>query len=289
MAVSASEALARLEALKKEQGDLNQSLNIIKIAEPISDVGDTNPSPAKRGSDISVFNLNDPTPASLEADLAHYKELFSKLRFSYVEQVTKEKFLRAIVGDPPLIVGHNENVELEAQLAEVKAELKAQKEEARVMIEEMEKMSRDLAIRYKEVEVQEAQLASLPESIENLESTIAGLRAKQVASMDTSDPRSSQNMSLPATMELLADREAELAALNRQIAAVQNTLPRKTREAEAIERECSVLERRKVEATIQAREARRKKQEGETDGTEEMGRWYRGAEETLKEMVGVEG
>lgn len=75
------------------------------------------------------------------------KELFSKLRFSYVEQVTKEKFLRAIVGDPPLVVGHNENVELETQLAEVKAELKASKEEVRMMIEEMEKTGRDLANR----------------------------------------------------------------------------------------------------------------------------------------------
>ena len=61
--------------------------------------------------------------------------------------MTKEKFLRAIVGDPPLVVGHNENVELEAQLAEVKAELKARKEEVRLMVEEMEKMARDLATR----------------------------------------------------------------------------------------------------------------------------------------------
>ncbi|KAJ5623085.1 hypothetical protein N7490_011690 [Penicillium lividum] len=275
MTANASEALDLLLKLQNEQGDLKQNLSIIRIAEPISDAGDANPSPSKRRSDVSLSNLNDPTPASLEADLTHYK-------------VTKEKFLRAIVGDPPLIVGHNENVELETQLAEVKAELKARKEEARMVIEEMEKMSRDLASRYKNVEVQEAQLASLPESIENLEGTIAGLRAKQVANMDTSDPRASQNLSLPATAKLLADREAELAALNRQIAAVQNSLPRKTREAEAIERECSVLERRKVEAVAQAREARRKKQEGETDGTEEMGRWYRSAEETLKEMVGVE-
>lgn len=61
--------------------------------------------------------------------------------------MTKEKFLRAIVGDPPLVVGHNENVELETQLAEVKAELKSRKEEARLMIEEMETMSRELARR----------------------------------------------------------------------------------------------------------------------------------------------
>lgn len=55
--------------------------------------------------------------------------------------------MRAIVGDPPVIVGHNENMELETQLADVKAELKAQKEDARIMIEEMEQMGRDLASR----------------------------------------------------------------------------------------------------------------------------------------------
>ncbi|GLI76792.1 hypothetical protein PoHVEF18_005070 [Penicillium ochrochloron] len=282
-----TDPVAVLQKLEQEQGDLKKQLAIIRISEPISDVGGSNPSPSKRGSDVSISNLNDPTPASLEADLSHYKELFSKLRFSYLEQVTKEKFLRAIVGDPPLVVGHNENVELETQLAEVKAELKSRKEEARLMIEEMETMGRELARRYKNVEVQMAQLSTLPDSIENLESTIAGLRAKQVAGMTSSDLRSSQNLPLPATMALLSEREAELAALNRQIAAVQNTLPRKTREAEAIERECTVLERRKIEAVTQAREAQRKKQQGESDGLEEMGRWYRGAEETLKEMVGA--
>jgi chromosome segregation ATPase len=132
----------------------------------------------------------------------------------------------------------------------------------------------------------------LPSSIETLESTIAGLRAKQVANMDPSDAKntsSSQNLPLPATLSLLAEREAELAALNRQLASVHNTLPRKTREAEAMQRETSVLERRKSEAIAQAQEAQRKKQQGESDGLEEMGRWYRGAEETLKELVGTTG
>jgi hypothetical protein len=61
--------------------------------------------------------------------------------------VTKEKFLRAIVGDPPLVVGHNENIELETQLAEVKQELRQRKEDVRVMVEEMEKTGRNLASR----------------------------------------------------------------------------------------------------------------------------------------------
>ncbi|KAL4975154.1 hypothetical protein BDW66DRAFT_137886 [Aspergillus desertorum] len=280
---NAAQIRQQIQQLEQEHGQLKTQLSIVRISEPIF-APDADKSPSKRNSDVSA--VDSPSPASLEADLSHYKELFSKLRFSYVEQVTKEKFLRAIVGDPPLVVGHNENVELEAQLAELKAELKARKEEVRLMIEEMENMARDLAARYKNVQLQMAQLATLPESIENLESTIAALRAKQIANSDTS---SSQSLPLPATLSLLAKREAELAALNRQIAAAQNTLPRKTREAETMEREIGILERRKAEAIMQAREAQRKKEEGESDGLEEAGRWYRNAEKALKKLVGVEG
>lgn len=135
--------------------------------------------------------------------------------------------------------------------------------------------------------MQLTRISTLPDSIENLESTIAGLRAKQVTNMSDSSLSSSQNLPLPATLSLLSEREAELAALNRQIAAVENTLPRKTREAEALGRELGVLERRKTEATSQAREAQRKKQQGESDGLEEMGRWYRGSGETLRSLVGA--
>lgn len=45
------------------------------------------------------------------------------------------------------MVGHNENVELETQLAEVKQELKNRKEEVRLMVEDMEKVGRELATR----------------------------------------------------------------------------------------------------------------------------------------------
>lgn len=240
------------------------------------------------------------------------QELFSKLRFSYLEQVTKEKFLRAIVGDPPLVVGHNENVELEAQLVQTKEELRRKKEEVRVMVEELEKKGRDLARRkfsnaivfdacwdvltevalgYQNIQLQTTQLSTLPESIANLDSTIASLRAKQAAhasAVDPSNPSSSQNLSLPATLSLLAEREAELAAIERQLTSLHSALPRKTREAEAMERELSVLERRRNEAVAQAQEAKRRKREGESDGLEEMGRWYRSAEANLKQLVNVE-
>lgn len=55
-----------------------------------------------------------------------------------------------------------------------------------------------------------------------------------------------------------------------------------------MERELGVLERKKGEAVAQAKEAQRRKREGESDGLEEMGRWYRGTEESLKQLLGVE-
>ncbi|KAL8810068.1 MAG: hypothetical protein Q9223_007828, partial [Gallowayella weberi] len=124
-----------------------QPLSIIRLSESISPTTIENPN--ARTSDISnsVLTTEDPsqpTPASLAADLSHYRDLFSKLRFSYLEQVTKEKFLRAIVGDPPLIVDNAENVELEKQLGEIKVVLKMQKEGVQRLVEELEARGREL-------------------------------------------------------------------------------------------------------------------------------------------------
>ena len=75
------------------------------------------------------------------------QELFSKLRFSYVEQVTKEKFLRAITDNPPLFVEQSENTALEAQLGEAKAALKAQKAKVAALIAQLEARGRELSQR----------------------------------------------------------------------------------------------------------------------------------------------
>ena len=61
--------------------------------------------------------------------------------------MTKEKFLRAIAGDPATIVEHQENVQFEAQLVKVKAELKVQKEEVATLVAELEARGRELSRR----------------------------------------------------------------------------------------------------------------------------------------------
>ncbi|KAM5490034.1 hypothetical protein MaudMau93_002896 [Microsporum audouinii] len=289
-----SDALEQIRSLDKDMRE--DTLAIVRISEPIGSASDGNTtadrSPSKRASDVSTDAYDNPTPASLEADLTHYKELFSKLRFSYLEQVTKEKFLRAIVGDPPLVVAHSDNVELEAELAQVKEELQRRKEEVRMSVEEMEKMGRDLAksddpnnFRIPKA-LQTTQLSELPSSIANLEATIAKLRAAQSSQLhERSSSSPSQNLPLEATLRLLADKDAELTSIKRTLASAETALVRKTGEAEALERELAVLEKKRNEVVAQAKEAQRRKLQGESDGLEEMGRWYAGAEQILKGLV----
>ena len=62
MPVDASESLAKLAILQE------QPLSLIRLSEPISE-----PQSSTRTSDASNSALDNPSPASLEADLSHYK------------------------------------------------------------------------------------------------------------------------------------------------------------------------------------------------------------------------
>jgi hypothetical protein len=105
-------------------------LTILSLAEPLL------------SADDSADRLSN---KSLDAELEHYKDLFSKLRFSYVEQVTKERFLKAIVADPPQLVDAAENARLEQHLAHAKAALKAKKEQTNQKVQELQELACRLA------------------------------------------------------------------------------------------------------------------------------------------------
>ncbi|RDA89516.1 hypothetical protein CP533_3917 [Ophiocordyceps camponoti-saundersi (nom. inval.)] len=276
----ASEALEALEALQKKQ-----DLSIIKLSEPIISAA-TTPDARQRNSDAS--SLEGPTPASLEADLAHYAELFAKLRFSYVEQVTKEKFIRAIVGDPPLIVSVQENLELERENGAAKAQLKALKTEVSEMVTALETKARDLSRRYEQLGADAAQLAQLPGDIRELETQVQGLRAAaQIQAGD--DPR--LYLPLNKTQALVARGRAEQQELAKELEALRTKAPRKTREADRLRTELQPLEAKLQHSTTAAREAQRRKEAalgGAADELEQRARWWRASESVLKQALKVE-
>ncbi|KAG8534115.1 uncharacterized protein KY384_000959 [Bacidia gigantensis] len=279
----------------------NTPLSIIRLGEPLSAAQTSN-----RSSDASSSTLDNPSPASLEADLSHYKvmladlcenlnganfwkELFSKLRFSYVEQVTKEKFLRAIVGDPPQIVEHAENVELEAELASIKDVLKQQKQQVTDMITTLEQQGRELASRWETVQLQTTLLESLPSQIDGLKETLEHLRQQSQAGEEGRSDDPNLNLPLPATQALLEERKEELDEVNKQLKTLQQALPRQNRALEREERELKVLEQEREIAVRIAREAvERKKRGGGADELELRGRWLKGVDTGLRQLLDIQ-
>jgi chromosome segregation ATPase len=220
----------------------------------------------------------------LEADLAHYTELFSKLRFSYVEQVTKEKFIRAIVGDPPLIVTMQENLDLEKENAEAKAQLKNLKTEVASMVQHLDSKARDLSRKYEHVQLEKTRLEELPSKIEHLQSQIAELRAAQ--DMSGSDPN--LNLPLTKTRSLVQRRKSEQQELTRELDALRSKVPRKRKEAERLQTELGPLEIKRQNSETAAREAKRRKEAalgGVADDLEQRARWWRASEGILMKVL----
>ncbi|KAK4211816.1 hypothetical protein QBC37DRAFT_426143 [Rhypophila decipiens] len=292
-----AQVLQQLESLQATHQD---KITIIKLSEPIS-TANQNPSSENsnlRTSDISNSSLDNPTPASLEADLLHYRELFAKLRFSYVEQVTKEKFIRAIVGDPPLIVTAQENADLEASNLVAKAALKSLKNEVNDMISELETRGKQLAAKYEQVQLNTATLRDLVQGgkIEELEGRISELKAAQAQHVDVADGDDDttgriMNLPLAKTALLVEERRAALRDLDRQLEQLERLAPRKEKEVARLQNEVNALETKRANVTAAAREAKRRKenlaQGGVEDDLEAKGRWYRASQVALSQMLGV--
>lgn len=280
---------AKTEKVLQELQNLQSKheVSIIKISEPISSALphaalDGNKT---RTSDVSNSS-GDATPASLEADLEHYKELFAKLRFSYVEQVTKEKFIRAIVGEPPLIVTPQENLELEKQNVAAKGQLKALKMEVADMVEELERKGRELTRKYEAVEMETTSLQELPDKIAGLEDRIAELKEQLQPGENPS-----LNLPLARTLELVAEKKRQKHEMDRQLEQLRSQVPRKRKEMERLQAELQPLEVKRQNIVAAAKEARRRKEQalgGVEDDLEERGRWWRASETALKQMLEIE-
>ncbi|KAF5549625.1 hypothetical protein H9Q69_006484 [Fusarium xylarioides] len=272
-----------LEALNKLQS--SQEISIIKLSEPISS---SRPQDARqRTSDASNSAFDAPTPAGLTADLAHYKELFAKLRFSYVQQVTKEKFIRAIVGDPPMIVTMEENLELEKENAIAKKQLKELKTEVADMVADLERRGIELSQKYESVQLETAKLREMPTKIEDLEMRIEQLRT-ELETPDGSAP--SMNLPLAKTQDLVNQRKLEQQELARELESLQAKVPRKRKEAERLRIELQPLENKRQNSATAAREARRRKEAalgGAADDLEERARWWRASEGVLTQVLDI--
>lgn len=147
---------------------------------------------------------------------------------------------------------------------------------------DIEAKTADRIVGYESIQLQSAQLENLPDEIADLEATIAELGQFSTPKSDNPD----LSLPLQPTLELLSEREDELASINAQIEALQSAMPSKEAQVEQLRDEVSMANARKIKAVEEAKEARRRRENGGMgDELEERGRWLRGVETGLRTML----
>lgn len=87
---------------------------------------------------------------------------------------------------------------------------------------------------------------------------------------------------------MLAEREAELAELDRQLADLQSAVLRRKRDVSKLETELAPLEARKRSVIEEARDAQRKRGKGGLGvELEERGKWLKNVDAGLRLMLEV--
>ena len=263
------------------------TLTIHALSEPILSSTPLNNN-HNRTSDISDTTASY-SPAALSADLSHYKDLFRKLRFSYTEQVTKERFLKSLVSDSASeFLSPNtdaENTSLEQKLVEDKTALKQKKQDVATLLQEMETQAREVARKDAILQAQIAEIMELPDLIRALEERKEDLEARRPVRSENQD----MNLGLEATAELLVARQRELGGVETEMEELREAVPRRKREVEGMRGELEVLEKRKGEAIDGAVEAKRRRKGGDAlgDDLEKKGRWLKANESVLRSLLEV--
>ena len=101
----------------------------------------------------------------------------------------------------------------------------------------------------------------------------------------------SQRLPLPATLDLLNQREIEGDELQGSLRSLQSTLSKRSRELERLENELRPLEIQQKAAILNAKEAIRRKGLGEKgmgDCLELKGKWYQTVDSLIGDALDVQ-
>lgn len=269
-----------IELLIKLEADLHH----LAVRDIIKNISHTPPIQTSNDT-TSHSNVSDvePTyPAALVAELAQFKELFSKLRFSYLEQVTKERFLRSITADPPRVIETEENNELEKNIQEQKSALQKKKKELEDILVELNEKSKQLGPAYEEFTSGVTKLRTLPLQTKEMQEMISEFYRS------ASDGRPEMNLPLLDTLNCIDSIESESKALEHELHNAESLMVGKNHRLENLNRDISINQRNKEGMEDIANEAVRRREGVRAAGKadrENIGQWYKSSHEILSKML----
>lgn len=139
----------------------------------------------------SIDNISEgaSNPGCVGDEINSRKELFSKLKFQYLEQVTKEKFLRAILETPPVYIEKGDIDAIQDKNAGAKAALKEVKNNVQKKMAEIDEVTREVVLLNEEYETKykatDGTLQSFSELQERLEALVRNQKSASKQAADT--------------------------------------------------------------------------------------------------------
>lgn len=236
--------------------------------------------------DSSSSSFND--PRGIQEELTYFKEFCSKLKFQYLEQETRDKFLRLLLteGNPNVPAEEldrivQENVELKLILKQRKTEMESVLEKSEAMAEEVIALSESYTSRRKEVEETLAGVADLQNDLDLLlkdpenENHVTLFNVKRL--IDTED------IGLEQAIEIA---EAEVALGRKTLADLDSAVERANSEPTIKNKIIANLEESlaRLQALVEQEE---KKPKQEIDPEQAYAQWLRDVNSNIEKFVPV--
>ncbi|KAL1915548.1 uncharacterized protein VTP21DRAFT_6672 [Calcarisporiella thermophila] len=196
-------------------------------------------------------------PKSIDTDLRYFKEHFSKLKFNYLEQETKEKFLRAILEpEPPLVIEPSDNKELEERNKEQKQLLKNSKLHSEALRKSISEVADTVSNEHAQLAEKMALFQRMLREVDQMESDLQNIR-KQLDSKS--------KLTVEETRVILEEQMNELMKINESLDERKPRIADLKWELETMEKEMNLLEAdKKIAKTLAAEAIRISKQRDPT-------------------------
>ncbi|KAK9492717.1 hypothetical protein V1508DRAFT_132722 [Lipomyces doorenjongii] len=257
-------------------------------------------SPTRKIQSMSVDCSN---PAAIEVELKDFKELFSKLKVTYLEQETKETFLRAIlddddekateeaserkglrvwrVGQLDLDDATQRNVGLKQVLVDKKNALQNASNEIAALVGRV-------CDKYEVLKMDVSEAEEMLQEIETMQAEV-----RELEKDEEGDKEVHQTLSLKETLSLYGNFRAQESELDDDIHELTEVIiPKKKQELEKLSTELinlSEISRKLEEAAKIAIEARKvEMKQGKIIAKENIGQWYTNVLLTLKRLLFVD-
>lgn len=227
----------------------------------------------------------NPRPQLIDKDIEFQRENFHNLKLAYLEQETKEKFVRAVVSDPPLVIEASDIGIIEQENNRKKKVLGAHKEECRELQRELEVMSREVCMEYEEIVGQKTsesinlieEMRKMQKEIDELEEKHARLKIPEDNEQQKKDPE--LVLPLESIRELVGVYNSRINGLkSSSLAPLKSDLEKKGTDLQATKKVIQELTethsrvQKSAQETIKIREQELKRGLEEKEAT---AKWYR--------------